>query len=648
LPWYVHACNTFYPPLNNCSNEWGTGSWRVVAAPIWPAAFGAPFSDHMDGDTSRWDAIGLWHLTTGVGSNGTRAWIYNNGSTYNTGDPNGGFLTSPPIAIPAAGYFLRFRSWNDTEPGTIHWDQRYVQIAQDSGPYHTVLRMTDEETRLWGQAPALNLSAYAGHTIRVRFSFTTLDEFKNEYAGWAIDDFSIDATPSAACSDANEPNNTIEDAKFIAAGGGASGQICPGGDVDFFKFTAGAGDRVIIRLNNLTGLAPHLDILDSDGTSPLASADASSVGMLAPQAGTYFVKVRSRYHPSAGGTDQAYSIQIQSDADVPVVSFTYPAASGSYAAGGMVNLTASATDSGGVQKMDIYGHGPDWQTDEWVLLCTDTNGSDGWSCPLDTSTRTGGALFSFYAVATDWVGNQSAAAVWNISFTATATRPTVTLLPLASLSDATLIPLRWTAAGAPGAIDHFDIMINADGSGWTVWQSGLPATTTQINYFAQPGHAYAFRVVVYDQADNSAQAEASTTVATCGADSYEPDNSFDHATAIAMNASQQHTFCGVGDTDWFSFSALPGQTYWIRALPVSQLTSLWLTLFGMDGTTVLVDSPNPPDRFNVGSSFYWRAPSAGVYFLRTQHANSDVAGPGVTYRIQISLAFDDFLPFVMR
>jgi hypothetical protein len=421
-----------------------------------------------------------------------------------------------------------------------------------------------------------------------------------------------------------------------------------GGDEDYFKFTATTGGRIIIRLTNLTGLAPHMDILDADGTSPLASADATSIGRLVRQTGTYYVKVRSRYHPSAGGTDQGYTIQLQSDADAPVVSFTYPAASGSYAAGGIVNITASTTDSGGVQKVDIFSHGPNWLTDEWTLLCEDLNGADGWSCPLDTGGLTAGAAYSFYAVATDWVGNQSAAVVWTVTFTLNTAPPTVTLTPLASFSEATLIPLQWTAAGTQSVIDHFDIWVNADDSGWTLWQSGLPAATRQINYFAQPGHAYAFRVMVYDTGGKSAQSEASTTVSTCNADAYEPDNTLDHATTLALNISQQHSFCGVGDQDWYAFAAEAGKTYWIRGVPVSPLTSLWITLFGMDGTSLLVDSPNPPNQFNLGSTFYWRATSTGVFFLRARHANGDVAGSNVAYTIQVSLSFDDFLPLVMR
>jgi murein DD-endopeptidase MepM/ murein hydrolase activator NlpD len=648
LPWYVHACNTYDPPLNNCSNEWGTGQWNVAAAPVWPAASGAPFVDHLEGDVSRWETTGLWRLGTGVGANATRAWVYNNGTNYDTGEPNGGFLTSPPIEILAAGYRLHFRSWNDTEPGTIHWDQRYVQIAQDGGPYRTLWRLTDEEARIWGESPAIDLSPYAGHTIRVRFTFTTLDDQNNDYGGWAIDDVSIDTETAPVCNVGNEPNDAPASATALSAGTTIAGQICPRGDADFYKINANAGDRVIVRLIGMTGLAPHLDILDADGASPLASADANSVGMVVAQSGSYYIKVRSRYHPAAGGADQGYSIQLQTDSDVPAVSFAYPAASGTYGGGGVVNIALTASDSGGVQKAVIYSHGPDWQSGNWSVLCEDSNGADGWSCPINTGGLTPGAAYAFFAIVTDWVGNQSAAAVWNVSFTGDAVAPTVALSPLPALSSATLIPLQWTGSDAQSGIDHFDVEVNSDGSGWNVWQSGLAAGSTHINYLGQLGHAYAFRVVAYDKAGNSARSEASTTIATCGADSLEPDDTILHASALSLGALQEHTFCGVGDVDWMSFSAVKGQTYLLQGIPTSPLATVWLTLFGSDGVTLLLDAPHAPDQFNIGASIYWRAPASGLYYVRAQHSYPAIAGPNISYRMVLSISYDAFLPVVMR
>jgi len=210
------------------------------------------------------------------------------------------------------------------------------------------------------------------------------------------------------------------------------------------------------------------------------------------------------------------------------------------------------------------------------------------------------------------------------------------------------IPLYWTANDAHSGIDHFDIQVNADDSGWRTWRTGLSAGISQINYFGQLGHSYLFRVIAFDKAGNSAQAEANTTTASCGADSFEPDDSFVHAATINLGVSQSHSFCGVGDQDWVSFNAIAGNTYWIHGIPTSALASLWFSIFNTNGTTLLADYPNAPDHLNAGISAYWRAPANGVYYLRAQHSNSEIAGPSVTYQIIVSFVYDEFLPVVLR
>ncbi len=264
----------------------------------------APFTDGIEGDVSKWSASGFWRVTASPVTSGARAWVYNQAGsgTYNNGDPNYGFLTSPPIAIPAAGYSLSFKYWFDGEGANPHWDQRRIQIAVDGGNYTNVYQLVDDAQRVWQSGPFLDLSAYALHTIRVRFAFYSGDEIGNANTGWAIDDFSVTAAAAPACGDANEPNNASGAATPVSIGATASGQICPAGDEDYYRFTAAGASRIVAKLEGTTALQPHMEILDGDGTSVLASSDAASVGYQLPSAGTYFVKMRSQHHPSDGGT----------------------------------------------------------------------------------------------------------------------------------------------------------------------------------------------------------------------------------------------------------------------------------------------------------------------------------------------------------
>ncbi|HRJ78735.1 MAG TPA: invasin domain 3-containing protein [Planctomycetota bacterium] len=125
-----------------------------------------------------------------------------------------------------------------------------------------------------------------------------------------------------------EPNNTSAQATTLASGEAAVAQITPAADVDFFKFTATAGQTCVIRvLSDAFGFAlnPTLTLLDTNGTTVLASPISSHPAYLAsandrdgeafdasgpdydaeivftlPAAGTYFFAVASRAGLTAG------------------------------------------------------------------------------------------------------------------------------------------------------------------------------------------------------------------------------------------------------------------------------------------------------------------------------------------------------------
>src|SRR4030066_144843 len=137
---------------------------------------------------------------------GSYSWWYQNiYGNYENGKPNSGSLTSPPFSISSAGYYLRFYYRYQTETQGKNWDQRWVQVSVDQGPFMNLVQLYDDpqipETSSWLRNKAINLTAYAGHVIRVRFLFSTLDAAGNNYSGWGIDDFSITATPPQNCNE---------------------------------------------------------------------------------------------------------------------------------------------------------------------------------------------------------------------------------------------------------------------------------------------------------------------------------------------------------------------------------------------------------------------------------------------------------------
>jgi hypothetical protein len=632
----------------SCLSDWRDRNFNVVAAPAWPAAVNAPFSDGIEGGVSSWSAGGLWRVAGTPVASGTHAWVYNrpSDSTYNTGSPNYGFLTAPPVYIPAPGYSLRFKYWIDSETSNPHWDQRRIQIAVDGGNFVNLYQLTDDKQRTWLSGPFLDLSAYAGHTVRVRFAFYSGDEYGNANAGWAIDDFAVAAQAAPACADPGESNDTPATAVALA-GSTLGGQICPAGDFDYYRFNATAGSRVVAVLEGYSALKPHLDLLDTDGTSVLAESDGSSVGYRIPVTGAYFVKVRSQNHPAEGGTDHGYTIRLTSDSDIPTVTWVMPSQSGQFLSTLPQNLVVAADDGGGIEKVEIFSHTSDWANDSWTPVCTDVNSVDGWSCALDPASLPEGTSLAFQARVTDWAGNQAVAIVWGISNDHTP--PALAVAPLPAQQDSTVVNLSWTAGDSFSGLDGFDVGLRIDGGSWADWLTGLAPDVRSTVYAGQPGHAYAFRVVASDRAGNTAQGEANTSIKACAPDSFEPDNSAVGANQILFGVPQRHTTCPSGDSDWVFFQVAANATYVVRALAQGPTSWTVLELVGSNGSTVLWKAlPPATSMIGQGASLCWTPNRSGVYFVRAYSQDPMAAGEETAYDLIVSTGYCGFLPGILR
>lgn len=393
-----------------------------------PSTFTAPFTDTMETPGTHWINSNYWDRTSEENhtSDGSKSWKYDtsSGNGYDTGLPNSGHLTSPPIIIPTNDdYYLRFWYFYETESPGTHFDQRWLQISVDGGEFINIFQLSDDATNFWLRSPAIPLKDYAGHTIQARFYFSTLDSIFNAYRGWYIDDFSIRTHAPDVCQDTN---NTYLGATPINYGSKIDAEICPAGDIDYYKFQGFEGDQIGAHISAKTigsELDSYLYLLDINGRSVLEENDDlvlrkmtdSHVTYQLTRTGTYYLKVRSWDHTTSGGQDYNYRLRLVKDNDTPDGRFLYPL-DGIIIPSTPIALTVSASDiTSGISRVQFLWHPSDWKNSDWIILGDDWDGADGWTFSFNVSDVTVPHDIAFYARIYDWAGNWIGTGVWNIN-----------------------------------------------------------------------------------------------------------------------------------------------------------------------------------------------------------------------------------------
>jgi hypothetical protein len=391
----------------------------------------APYTDDMEGLVTQWAKTGLWTLKNDsiLAHSGSKSWWFQgSGGDYDRNNLRSfGTLTSPPIEIPAPGFYLRFWYRNETEGSRRHWDQRWVQVSADGGSFENLLQLTDDPQAFWLQSPYINLSEYAGRTIRVRFRFDTIDAALNGFKGWAIDDVRITAETPPVCSPEQQSIHSFGQAVSIAYGATLQAEICPSGDMDLYSFSASAGDRIVVDIGAQASgseLDPILYLLDSDQVSFLAEQDDRvPVEQLDPlmnytlsRSGDYYLKVKAWDHPGQGGPEYFYTLHLLQDREPPRAGITYPQ-TGRLLPITPFYITATVGDSvSGVNRVEFFYHSGNWLDSKWTLLGVDTDGQDGWNILFDPRDLNYASGIAFHIQAFDMAGNMAAAGVWNLFY----------------------------------------------------------------------------------------------------------------------------------------------------------------------------------------------------------------------------------------
>jgi len=628
-----------------------------AAAPLGGSAQGVPYTDSFENGVNGWTGDGLWHQALPPVGNTTKGWGFTNGTSYADGKVAGGSLTSPSLNIPAGGALLKFRYFSNTEGAGTYWDQRRVQIAVNGSAFQDLLQLSDDPAGEWLNSPDINLTPYAGKTVRVRFYFNIVDKFSNGNTGWWIDDFSVSAVGgSTACAETTV-NDTPAQAQLIDLNRSVPGFICPAGDVDYYRFNGTAGTTLsidVVAKAEGSALDPYLYLLDGDGLSVLAENDDiqfavlqdSHIGYALSRSGVYYLKVKAYSHPGVGGANYTYRLVLNGDAQPPVVAFTNP--QNNWLVSGAIDVTAYAQDANSVSKVDFYWHNPDWRSGTWDLLASDTTPADGWKARFDPTGRTvaGSALL---VRAYDPAGQQSASVIWNLQIDQLA--PTSTLNALPASTQSTVIQLNWSGSDAGTGLKQFDLQ-SQDGTGaWTNWPNPLPASQTTLYFMGTAGHTYGFRLRGVDYAGNMAAfpaaAQAVTSIAsTCAADGFDAapggDNTAATAALLAVSSPQEHNFCPAGDTDWARFTAQAGVAYIVKAMPLSGGAAASLAVTDASGQTLLVQARASLPGQTIFLKFV--APANAEYRVRVQPYASGLWGTKASYALVVAPSTWQYLP----
>ncbi|MCK4725634.1 MAG: fibronectin type III domain-containing protein, partial [Anaerolineales bacterium] len=461
--------------------------------------------------------------------------------------------------------------------------------------------MKNDVENYWLQATS-DLAQYAAKEIQIRFLLATLDSIDNDNGeGWLIDDVEIIQESLPACNDGNDSSSTAELINFDQT---LAREICPSGDIEYYKFDGLAGDHIVLDIDTQTSapvdnLDLFLFLLDGDTRSELAQHDDEVLGtVLDPhlgyqikRSGTYYVRAKLWSHPSHGGENFDYEITLTKDNNPPQGYFTQPQLNSYINNSGTFELTINASDGeSGISYVEFLYHSGDWEASDWQVIDADHDGTDGWGITLDANDFPEEKGAAFFANIYDWAGNWAGTGVWEIGFDRTP--PDTDLLSLGPDQQSTAFQLEWTGSDNLSGIDYYQMQSKTGGGNWSNLLPNPTATQTNMWFVGQTGTDYSFRMRGIDHAGNLENfpeiPESNTSIpdasVICSSpdtwDSDGNDNSPENSINIGLlDPPTMHNFCNplaadrLQDEDWVYFEVENGQAYLIESQPLAPETA---------------------------------------------------------------------------
>ncbi|MGH7726255.1 MAG: choice-of-anchor D domain-containing protein [Candidatus Eiseniibacteriota bacterium] len=155
------------------------------------------FSDDMENGTNGWttETYGgsqdLWHQTGRAYNSPSNSWwcgIEDSGN-YDNGAIVLNAAITPPIDLRAHPDSVRLEFFESFVTEAF-WDLCVVDVSTDSAGWQTVRSGLTGNSGGW-RLTIVDLSAFAGQVIRIRFLFNTQDASSNGFPGWFFDDVRV-------------------------------------------------------------------------------------------------------------------------------------------------------------------------------------------------------------------------------------------------------------------------------------------------------------------------------------------------------------------------------------------------------------------------------------------------------------------------
>jgi immune inhibitor A len=124
------------------------------------------------------------HTVKLSGADGAKEWYSTMGN-----DVDVALDVKNPVAV-SADTQLSYRTWYDIEQD---YDYGFVEVSADDGAtWDTVQQYTGTDTGRWADTQTVDLSAYAGENVRIRFEYMT--DGGVALKGWELTDIAIDGS----------------------------------------------------------------------------------------------------------------------------------------------------------------------------------------------------------------------------------------------------------------------------------------------------------------------------------------------------------------------------------------------------------------------------------------------------------------------